>query len=47
MDLAPPLHVGSLRASVPHPDRKGLKEKLIRGLWFTQAVGERGVWNVV
>ena len=37
MDLAPPLHVGRLRASVPHPDRTGLKEWLIRGLWLTQA----------
>ena len=40
LDLAAPLHVGCLRASVPHPDRMGLKEQLIRGLWLTQA-GER------
>ena len=39
MDLDPPLHVGRLRASVPHPDRTGLKEQLLRGLWLTQAAG--------
>ena len=37
LDLALPLRVGRLRASVLHPDRRGLKEKLIRGLWLTQA----------
>ena len=42
MDLAPPLHVGLLRASVPHPDRTGLKEQLIRELWLTQAGGREG-----
>ena len=42
-DLAPPLHVGRLRASVPHPDMMGLKEQLIRGLWLTQAGGGRGM----
>ena len=39
MDLDPPLHVGHLRASVPRPDRTGLKEQLLRGLWLTQAGG--------
>ena len=37
MDLAPPLHVSCPVASVLHPDRTGLKERLIRGLWLTQA----------
>ena len=32
LDLAPPLRVGRLRASVPRPDRMALKERLIRGL---------------
>ena len=36
--MAPPLLVGSLRASVPISDRTGLKEQLIRGLWLTQAL---------
>ena len=45
LDLAPPLHVGRLRASVPCPDRRGLKYQLIRGLWLTQAGGEGGVPN--
>ena len=47
LDLAPPLSVGHLRASVPRPDRTGLKEQLIRGLWLTQ-VGVRegyGMWG--
>ena len=39
MDLDPPLHVGCLRAYVPCPDRTGLKQQLISGLWLTQAVG--------
>ena len=26
--------------SVLHPDRRGLKERLIRGLWLTQASGK-------
>ena len=39
LDLAPPLHVGHLRPSVPRSDRTGLKEHLIRGLWLTQAGG--------
>ena len=42
LDLDPPLHVGRLRASVPRPDRKGLKEQLTRGLWLTQARGREG-----
>ena len=40
LDVAPPLRVGHLRASVLCSDRTGLKEQLIRGLWLTQA-GER------
>ena len=44
LDLAPPLRVGRLRASVLRSDRTGLKEQLIRGLWLTQAGGEGGVW---
>ena len=39
LDLALPLCVGCLRASVLHSDRMGLKEQLIRGLWLTQAGG--------
>ena len=42
LDLDPPLLVGRLRASVLHSDRMGLKEQLLRGLWLTQAGGERG-----
>ena len=42
MDLYLPLRVGRLRASVPRPDRTGLKEQLLRGLWLTQAGGGRG-----
>ena len=41
LDLAPPLCVGRLRASVLRSDRTGLKEQLIRGLWLTQAGGRR------
>ena len=37
LDLAPPLRVGRLRVSIPHPDRRELKDELIRGLWLTQA----------
>ena len=37
-----PLHVGQPLASVLHPDRRGLKEHLIRGLWLTQARGREG-----
>ena len=42
MDLDPPLPVGRLRASIPRPDRTGLKEQLLRGLWLTQAGGREG-----
>ena len=42
LGLAPPLHVGFPLASVLHPDRRGLKERLIKGLWLTQAVGREG-----
>ena len=45
LDLAPPLRVGHLKASVPHPDRTGLKEQLIRERWLTQA-GGREVYGV-
>ena len=42
MDLALPVHVGRLRASVLCSHRTGLKEQLIRGLWLTQAGGRVG-----
>ena len=42
LDLAPPLHVGRLKACVLHSDKTGLKEQLIRGLWLTQARGREG-----
>ena len=42
LDLDLPLRVGRLRASVPRPDRTGLKEQLLRGLWLTQAGGREG-----
>ena len=42
MDLAPPLRVGHLSMSVPHPDRSEVKEQLIRVLWLTQARGRVG-----
>ena len=42
LDLDPPLCVGPLRASLPCPDRTGLKEQLIRGLWLTQAGRREG-----
>ena len=47
LDLAPPLRVGRLRASVLRSNRTGLKEQLIRGLWLTQAEGREGyrVWG--
>ena len=38
--LAPPLHVSHPQASVPCPDRRGLKQQLIRTLLVSQA-GER------
>ena len=43
LDLDLPLRVGRLSASVPRPDRTGLKEQLLRGLWLTQAGAEGGV----
>ena len=42
LDLAPPLHVGRLRASVRRSDRTGLKYQLIRGLFLTQARRREG-----
>ena len=42
LDLAPPLRVGRLRASVLLSDGMGLKTQLIRGLWLTQAGGREG-----
>ena len=42
MDLALPLSVSHLRASVLSSDRTGLNEQLIRGLWLTQAWGREG-----
>ena len=42
LDLALPLHLGRLRTSVLHPDRRGLKERLIQGLWLPQAGGREG-----
>ena len=47
LDLALPLCVSHPLASVLRPDRMWLKERLIRGLWLTQAgAGEGGVQNV-
>ena len=48
--LAPPLRVGCPQASVPPtPDRRGLKQRVIRGLWLTHARGREGYssynWN--
>ena len=42
MDLALPLLVGCLWASVLHSDRLALKEQLIQGLWLTQTRGREG-----
>ena len=42
LDMAPPLSIGHLRASVPLPDRTGLKKQLIRGFWLAQAGGREG-----
>ena len=41
-DLALPLCVGNHRVTVPHPDRTGLKQQLIRGLCLTQAWESEG-----
>ena len=43
LDLALPLHVGRLRASVLCSDRTGLKEQLIRGSGSLRLWGEGGV----
>ena len=49
LDLAPPLCVGHPQASVPCPDRRGIKQRLIRGLLLIQAGGRPGYgsynWN--
>ena len=42
LDLALPLYVGRLRASVPRPNRTALKQQLMRGLWLTEAGGREG-----
>ena len=42
LDLDPPLCVGHPLASLLHPDRKGLKDQLIWGLWLTLAWGRAG-----
>ena len=42
MDLALPLHVANLRASVLRSDRMGLREQLIRGLLLTDTGGREG-----
>ena len=42
LDLDPHLHVGRLSVSVPRPERMGLKEQLLQGLWLTQAGGREG-----
>ena len=39
LDLALPLLVGHPLASVPCPERRWLKQRLIRGFWLTQAMG--------
>ena len=48
--LAPVLPVGCPQASVPRPDRRGLKQQLIWALLLTQAGGREGYgshnWNV-
>ena len=42
LDLDPPLRVGRLSVSVLRSGRTGLKEQLLRGLWFTEAGGREG-----
>ena len=42
LDMTPPLHVGHPVASVLRPDRRGLKGRLNRGLWLTEAGGREG-----
>ena len=39
LDLALPLHVDRVRASLLRSDSTGLREQLIRGFWLTQARG--------
>ena len=47
--LAPPVHVGHPQVSVPCPDKRGLKQQLIRALLLTQAREREGYgshnWN--
>ena len=43
--FAPPLHVVCPQASVLHPDRRGLKQQLIRTLLLTQAAGREKYGN--
>ena len=43
LDLAPPLHVGRLRASVLRSERTGLKEQLLRGALAHSGRGEGAV----
>ena len=45
--LAPPLRVGCPQASVPRPDRRGLKQQLIRVLLLTLARVQGGRGRVV
>ena len=40
--LAPPLHVGCPQESLLCPDRRGLKQRLVRALLLTQAGGREG-----
>ena len=42
LGLALRLLIGRLRASIPCPERTGLKQQLIQGLWLTQARGRKG-----
>ena len=41
--LAPPLHVGRPQTPVSCPDRRGLKQWLVRALLLTQAVEREGL----
>ena len=47
LDLAPPLHVGHHQASVPHPERRGLKQRLTRGLLLIQAGAGKGMVVII
>ena len=42
LDLSLRLHVGHSLVSVLHPDRRRLKEQLIKGLWLTQVGWREG-----